>query len=180
MLIATARLLERISLGTGIIAALLIAPLVLATCFEVFSRYVLGRPTIWAYEIGYMGMGAHFLLGGAYTLMVGGHIRVDVIYARYSERWKATLDLLGYSLLVLPFCAWLGYGFWEYFEEAYHWGERSGASAWNPQIWPFRLIMFTGIVLLGIQTVAEILRCLSVIVGETASLDESRRLEATP
>lgn len=174
MLTTAARFLERISLGSGIIAASLIVPLVIATCIEVFSRYVLGRPTIWAYEVGYMGMGAHFLLGGAYTLMVGGHIRVDLIYATYSERTKAALDLFGYAFLMLPFCAWLGYGLWEYFLEAYHWGERSGASAWNPVVWPFRLVLWAGIALLGLQVLAEILRCLAVLSGTSPSLDEDR------
>jgi TRAP-type mannitol/chloroaromatic compound transport system permease small subunit len=174
MLITAARLLERISLGSGVIAAMLIGPLVLATCIEVFSRYVLGRPTIWAYEISYMGMGAHFLLGGAYTLMVGGHVRIDLIYGLYPERLKAAFDLAGYALLILPFCIWLGYGLWEYFLEAYHWGETSGASAWNPVIWPFRLVLFAGIALLGIQVLAEILRCLAVVFGQITSLDERR------
>jgi len=174
MLMNAARFLERISFGTGVIAAMLIGPLVLATCVEVFSRYVLGRPTIWAYEIAYMGMGAHFLLGGAYTLLLGAHVRIDLIYGLYPERLKAAVDLIGYTILVLPFCIWLGYGLWEYFVEAYVWGETSGASAWNPVVWPFRLVLFAGIALLGIQIVAEILRCLAVLSGESASLDERR------
>ena len=174
MLMNAARSLERISFGTGVIAAMLIGPLVLATCVEVFSRYVLGRPTIWAYEIAYMGMGAHFLLGGAYTLLLGAHVRIDLIYGLYPERLKAAVDLIGYTLLILPFCIWLGYGLWEYFVEAYVWGETSGASAWNPVVWPFRLVLFAGIALLGIQIVAEILRCLAVLFGESASLDERR------
>jgi TRAP-type mannitol/chloroaromatic compound transport system permease small subunit len=174
MLMTATRFLERVSLGSGIVAASLIVPLVVATCIEVFSRYVLGRPTIWAYEVGYMGMGAHFLLGGAYTLLVGGHIRVDLIYARYSERTKAAVDLCGFALLMLPFCVWLGYALWGYFIEAYQWGERSGASAWNPVIWPFRLVLFAGIALLGLQVLAEILRCLAVLSGASRSLDEGR------
>lgn len=174
MLMTAARLLERISFGSGVVAALLIAPLVLATCFEVFSRYVLGSPTIWAYEIASMGMGAHFLLGGAYTMMVGAHVRIDLFYGLYPERLKAALDLVGYGCLILPFCIWLGYGLWEYFVEAYEWGETSGASAWNPVIWPFRLVLFAGIVLLGIQVMAEILRCLAVLFGTSTSLDERR------
>lgn len=176
MLISAARFLERISFGTGVIAALLIAPLVLATCYEVFSRYVLGSPTIWAYEIAYMGMGAHFLLGGAYTMLVGAHVRIDLFYGLYPERLKAALDLFGYACLILPFCIWLGYGLWEYFLEAYQWGETSGASAWNPVIWPFRLVLFAGIVLLGIQVTAEILRCLAVLSGTSPSLDDRRPL----
>ncbi|MBA3591980.1 MAG: C4-dicarboxylate ABC transporter substrate-binding protein, partial [Methylibium sp.] len=61
-------LFERVVLGVGIFAALLLVPLVLATTWEVVSRYALNAPTIWAYEIGYLLTGSHFLLGLAYTL----------------------------------------------------------------------------------------------------------------
>lgn len=179
MLIRLASILDRLTLGTGVVAAILIGPLVVATCVEVISRYVFGSPTIWAYEIGYMGMGAHFLLGGGYALLKRGHIRIDLIYAFYPERVKALFDLLGYALLVLPFCVWVSFGLWEYTQEAYHWGETSGASAWNPLIWPYRAIMLLGIAMLGVQVVAEILRCLAVLFGSARSLDEGRPSEGT-
>ena len=180
MLLRLAWLLERVSLGSGVIAALLILPLVVATCIEVVSRYVFGAPTTWSYEIGYMGMGAHFLLGAAYTLKVRGHIRIDLLYALYPERVKAAFDFLGYALLTLPLCIWLVLGFWEYTVEAYEWGERSGRSAWNPRIWPYRVIMMTGFLLLAIQLVAELLRCLAVLFGQARSLDEARGIRAEP
>ncbi len=172
-------LLERVSLGSGVIAGLLIAPLVVVTCTEVFSRYVLGSPTAWAYELGYMGMGAHFLLGAAYTLRAKGHIRIDLFYQAYPERVKAGFDLLAYSLLMLPFCIWMVMGFWEYTVEAYQWGETTGASAWNPPLWPFRAILLTGFMLLAIQILAEITRCLGVLVGAMESLDEGRDSKPT-
>ncbi len=168
------RLLEALSVGTGVIAALLILPLVAATVYEVFSRYVLNSPTIWAYEIAYMGMGAHFLLGAAYTLKVGGHIRIDIIYAWFGPKTRAFIDLLCYLLLLLPFAAWLAWGLWDYFLDAYRWGERSGQSAWNPVIWPFRLTMAIGFALLAVQTVAEILKRLAVLVGQVDSVEEIR------
>ena len=52
-------------------------PLIAASCYEVFSRYVLGEPTLWAFEIGYMVMGTHFLIGLAYTLRERGHAWAD-------------------------------------------------------------------------------------------------------
>ncbi|MCP1675734.1 TRAP-type mannitol/chloroaromatic compound transport system permease small subunit [Natronocella acetinitrilica] len=177
MLLRLAWTLERVSLGSGVIAALLILPLVTAICVEVVSRYVFGAPTTWAYELGYMGMGAHFLLGAAYTLKVRGHIRIDLLYALYPEKVKAAFDLAGYSLLILPFCVWMTLGFWEYTVEAYEWGETSGASAWNPKIWPYRLTMMMGFTLLAIQLIAEILRCLAVLVGAAETLDDARGIK---
>ena len=72
------RITERITKSVGIMASFAIVPLVLATCYEVLARYVFDAPTIWAYEIGYTLTGSHFLLGMAYTLAVGAHIRIDI------------------------------------------------------------------------------------------------------
>ena len=72
------RAIERASEWAGVFGACLIVPLVLATCYEVFARYLFGAPTIWAYEVGYTLTGAHFLLGMAFTLKYGEHIRIDI------------------------------------------------------------------------------------------------------
>ena len=167
-----ARLLEKFSLGGGVIAAILIVPLMLAISWEVFSRYVLGSPTIWAYELGYMGLGAHFILGGAYTLKAGAHIRIDILYARFHPKWQALLDLVLYLGLLLPFTLWLTWGLWDFFQDAWRFGERSGQSAWNPVVWPFRLVLVAGFTLLAIQIVAECLKCLAVLTGRARSLAE--------
>jgi TRAP-type mannitol/chloroaromatic compound transport system permease small subunit len=171
MLLRTIRSLEQISLSSGVIAGLIILPLVASTCLEVFSRYVLGSPTSWSYELGTMGMGAHFLLGAAYALKCRAHVRIDLLYARYPVKVQALLDLLGYGLLILPFCIWLIIGFWEHTLEAWTWNERSGVSAWNPPAWPYRVVMMSGFVLLAIQVTAEILRCLAVLFGRLPSLN---------
>src|SRR5699024_470786 len=121
--------------------AILIFPLIFVTCWEVFSRYVLGSPTIWAFELGYMGMGAHFLLGGAYTLKTRGHIRIDLIYQRMSPRARAIFDFTCHLLLLLPLTLWLCSGLWKFAIEALEFGERSGNSAWNPIVWPFRMVL---------------------------------------
>lgn len=171
-MLALARFLDRISLGSGAIAALLVFPLILGTCWEVFARYVLGAPTIWAFELGYMGMGAHFLLGGAYTLKVGGHIRIDLIYSRLSPKGRALIDLLGHLLLMLPFTLWLTWGLWDFFADAWRFGERSGHSAWNPVVWPFRLVLVAGFVLLALQLLSEIVKALCVLTGRVRRLEE--------
>ena len=77
-------------------------PLIVASCYEVFSRYVLGEPTFWAYEVGYMAMGTHFLIGLAYTLREREHVRVDFLYAHVSPRKRALIDAFTYVALLLP------------------------------------------------------------------------------
>ena len=60
--------IDALTEAVGGLAALIIIPLIAATCYEVFARYIFGAPTIWAFELGYTLMGFHFLLGGALTL----------------------------------------------------------------------------------------------------------------
>ena len=91
--------IERITRLFGMIAAWLIVPLAGSMMWEVISRYVFSRPTIWAYEIAYMQMGALFVLGIALTTQAKAHVRVDLLYDIFSPRWKAVIDLVGFLLL---------------------------------------------------------------------------------
>ena len=136
----------------------MVAPLVLATVYEVFARYLFDAPTIWAYELAYMAMGTNFLLGAAFTLRERGHIRIDLMYSGFSERTQALIDILGYVFLFLPVAFWLTWGLWKYAYFALLSGETSGESAWNPVIWPFRMVFFTGFLLLALQALAEAVR----------------------
>lgn len=138
-------------------------PLIIATCYEVFSRYVLGVPTLWAYEVGYMVMGAHFLVGLAYTLREGAHVRVDFLYAHVSRRKRALIDAFSYVVLLLPLAGWLAIGLAEKVALAYESHERTGMSAFNPVIWPFRAILCAAFALLFLQAFAELIRCYLVL-----------------
>ena len=140
-------------------------PLIVASCYEVFSRYVLGQPTLWAFEVGYMVMGTHFLIGLAYTLREREHIRVDFLYAQLSPKKRALVDAFTYAALLLPLAGWLTAGFWDKVQKAYASQERSGMSAFNPVIWPFRLVMCAAFALLFLQALAELLRCFRTFTG---------------
>jgi TRAP-type mannitol/chloroaromatic compound transport system permease small subunit len=157
--------IEGLTEGIGGLAALVIIPLVLATCYEVFARYVFGAPTIWAFELGYILTGVHFLLGGAITLKRQGHVRIDLIYDQLSVRKRALIDLVLYVALVLPALSLIFLRLADYATESYFSGESTGQSAWNPPIWPFRAIIAASFLLLTLQVVAEILKCLSKLRG---------------
>ncbi len=151
--------LERLVGGVGILAALLLVPLVLATTWEVVSRYALGAPTIWAYEIGYLLTGSHFLLGLAYTLRQGEHIRIDVLSAHISPRMRRRIDAVAYAL-VLPLLVWLCIALFGYFMAGYERGETSGQSALNLPVWPFRIVFMLSFAMLALQVLAELLKAL--------------------
>lgn len=154
---ALIRAIEAASDKVGIAGSLLIVPLVLSTCYEVFARYLFDSPTIWAYEVGYMLTGSYFLLGLAYTLRAGEHIRIDIFSGKFSARTRALIDLLGYTVL-LPMLIWLTLALSRYFWNGYVANEKSGQSAFNMPVWPFRLVFLTAFALLALQVLAEVIK----------------------
>ena len=101
--------IERVTGDVGILTSFLLIPLILATTYEVISRYAFEAPTVWAYEVGYVITGSHFLLGMAYTLQKGQFIRIDIFSQSMSAKTRAVIDLVGYSV-VLPLMIWISYG----------------------------------------------------------------------
>lgn len=158
--------IERLTGSFGVIAAWVVLPLIAATVYEVTSRYLFNAPTIWAYELGYMATGTNFLLGSAFALREKAHIRIDVLYTHFSPRTKALVDSAGYLLLFLPVALWLSWRLGGYALEAFLSGEQSGESAWNPVIWPFRLVFFSGIFLLSLQGIAEFIKAVATLAGK--------------
>lgn len=165
------RVIDRLSGSTGVIGAWLVIPLIAATCYEVFSRYALNAPTIWAFELGYMLTGANFLIGAAYTLRERGHIRIDILYNHLPARTRAIIDVVGYVFLFLPAALWLDVALWKYALSAFKSQELSGQSAWNPVIWPFRLVFFSGFLLLTLQGIVELIRASRYLGGRDPNWD---------
>ncbi|MBB3330969.1 TRAP-type mannitol/chloroaromatic compound transport system permease small subunit [Halomonas campaniensis] len=161
--------IESLTRFAGGIGAVLIFPLIGALVTEVFSRYVIGRPTLWAFEISYMVMGAIFMLGMANALRVGQHVSVDLVSLQLGPRPNALVRVVGY-LLFLPVLVWLVWELSKYALEAFQVQERSGRSAWNPVVWPIFTVWFVGFGLLALQVVAELIKSLAVLLGR--QLDE--------
>lgn len=149
--------IERITAGVGIAAAFLLVPLVLATCFEVFMRYVMDAPTVWTYEVGYLLTGAHFLLGMAFTLREGEHIRIDIFSGKFSVRTRSVIDLLSYAVM-LPLMLWLTYALFQYLQMGYLRNEHSGQSSLNLPVWPFRAVFLVAFFILTLQILAEVIK----------------------
>lgn len=158
------RFIGRLSLLAGQAAALVVLPLIAAMVYEVVSRYAFARPTAWAFELSYMMMGAIFLLGIAYALLVGQHVNVDFIHARLPARGISIIDFVGYVILT-GLNVWLTIALFNYFADAYRSGEGSGLSAWNPQVWPYRMVFVVGFALFALQTFAKAIENALVVLG---------------
>lgn len=156
--------IETATRWVGCIGAWIIVPLAGSMLWEVCSRHVFSRPTIWAYEAAYMQLGALFVLTLGYVAQVDGHVRVDLLYDRFPPRGRAMINLLG-MLLVAPLVLWLCVGLWEYLLQAWRSGERSGESIWNPLVWPARATFFVGFLFWALQILAGLLKSLHVLVS---------------
>jgi len=139
--------------------AWLILPMVMSLVWEVVARYFFDAPTIWAYDMTFMLYGTFFMVGSAWTLQRGGHIRTDVYYMKWSKRTQARVDLACYLILFFPAMVVFGWLCWEYFWKSYQQNESIVTSPWMPIVWPFKFTMPLTAVLLVLQGVAECIRC---------------------
>jgi len=167
---ALIKAIERVTGSVGILASLAIVPLVVATCYEVFARYLFGSPTVWAYEVGYILTGSHFLLGMAYTLQTGDHIRIDIFSTKFRWRTRAVIDLLGYAV-TFPLMLWLTYALFQHLAIGYTRNEHSGQSAMNLPVWPFRVVFLIAFTLFALQIFAEIVKTVRSFKSHSTKTD---------
>jgi TRAP-type mannitol/chloroaromatic compound transport system permease small subunit len=154
----------RLSLWSGRIGALLVLPLVLAMVYEVVSRYFFAAPTQWAFELSYMMMGSIFLLGLSYAVLVDQHVNVDFIHQKLPRRGIALIDAIAYAVLACMLF-WLTRALIDNTISVYNTGEGSGLSAWNPKIWPYRVIYALGFGLFALQSAARAVQNLMIVIG---------------
>jgi len=161
------RAIDAFSRVCGVLAAVLVVALIVLMLYDVMMRYVFNAPTLWGYDVNTFLMGAAFILSVGYALSLDAHVRVDLMYGPDKRHILTWVDLAGFVLIMLPTSAWITLGLWNYFAESFHTGERSGTSAWNPVLWPFRLILCLGFLALTVQIVAEIIKRIYAIRGES-------------
>ncbi len=154
------RAIDKFTEITGKAVAWLVVPMVGGLVYEVFSRYFFHAPTIWAFDTTYMLYGTLFMLGSAYTLMRGGHIRTDMLYRLWSPRVQGTVDAACYILFFFPGMLFFLFAGWDY--AAYSWSiqEKAAFGAWGPPVYPFKSVIPLTAVLLLIQGVSELLKSL--------------------
>lgn len=131
---------------------------------EVIARYVFSAPTVWATELTQMLFGAYIMLSGGYLLVHKSHVRVDIFYSRFSPKTKAAVDILT-SVFFFVFMLVLLKEGWTLAEEAVSRLETSH-SAWNPPIWPLKLTIPIGTVLLLLQGIVKLVHDFRRLLGD--------------
>jgi TRAP-type mannitol/chloroaromatic compound transport system permease small subunit len=151
--------IDRVSTTVGHAFSWLIVGLTLLITWEVFSRYALDNPHAWAFDAMIMLYGTLFMMAGAYTLSVNGHVRGDVLYGFFKPRTQASIDLVLYFVFFIPgvlALVWAGY---YYAAESWRINEHSNITAGGPPIYPFKTVIPLAGALLLAQGVVEITRC---------------------
>lgn len=155
--------IETLSEWTGRAVAWLTLAMVVVTFLVVVLRY--------AFDLGWIAMqetvtwmhGITFLLGAAYTLRHDAHVRVDVFYRDLDARRRAWVDLGGTLLFLLPLCVFIVLSSWDYVAGAWAIGESSREAGGLPALYLLKTVIPVAAVLLALQGVAVILRCLRVL-----------------
>jgi TRAP-type mannitol/chloroaromatic compound transport system permease small subunit len=152
------RIIDKFTDTTGTWVAWLNVPLVLVVAYEVFSRYLFDAPTIWSFDVTYMLYGTIFMLGSAYALHKGAHIRTDFFFEKWSIRTKGMIDSIAFLVFFFPsiFVFFLVSG-----QEGWYAmliGETSEQTPWRPILWPFKLVVPLTCVLLLVQGISETIK----------------------
>jgi TRAP-type mannitol/chloroaromatic compound transport system permease small subunit len=134
----------------------LVLIIVSITVYDVVMRYFFNSPTVWAYELSGWLLGPLWLLGGAYVLLHDEHVRLDILYKRFTPRKRAIIDLVTFTLFLFYCSLILIYG-WDYFLYSFAKNEHS-LTVWGPPIWPLKLMIPVGAAFILLQGVAKYIR----------------------
>ena len=159
-LIRTVRWIDRFTDTSGTWIAWLNVPLVLAVAYEVIARYAFNAPTIWSFDVTYMLYGTIFMLGAAFALHKGAHIRTDFFFEKWSVKTKGTIDAVAYVVFFFPSIFVFLLVSWNEGWYAFQINETSEQTPWRPLLWPYKMVVPLACLLLLIQGVSETIKSL--------------------
>lgn len=161
-LAAYVRTVDRVNYRVGRFAMYLIFALMAVLLWSSVSKYV-GTPSLWTLELAQFVMVAYYLLGGPYSVQLGDHVRMDLVYGGWSKRRKAVIDTVTVLFLIFYLVVLLTGGI-SSTTYAIEYGERAH-SVWRPYMWPVKLVATFGIFLMLLQAVAELFRDILYLRG---------------
>ena len=132
--------------------------------YEPITRNLFGVSSIWAVEMAQFTMAAYYLLGGGYSMMLKGHVRMDLLYGRWSDKKKAKVDVIT-GLFLIFYMVFHLYGAYSSIEYAVMYGQKN-RSAWAPYMAPIKIIMGIGVLLMLLQVIATFFKDIATARGE--------------
>ncbi|MDR7125987.1 TRAP transporter small permease subunit [Pseudotabrizicola sp. 4114] len=167
------RFADQLSAWFGKTFGWLIILMTFGMAYEVLVRYAFNRPTPWALDLSFIMYGTLFMMGGAYTLSRGGHVRGDFIYRTWRPQTQALVDLVLYVLFFFPGILALVFTGWKYSARSWGYAEVSVNSPAGIPIYQFKSVIVAAGILLLIQGLAQVFRCIICMrTGEWMHADE--------
>lgn len=154
---------DKLSAWFGKAFAWLILLMTFGVSYEVVVRYIFNSPTPWSLDVSYIMYGTLFMVGGAYTLSRNGHVRGDFLYRLWKPQTQARIDLLLYILFFFPGVTALILSGWKYSSRSWGYTEVSVNSPAGIPIFQFKSIIVLAGILLFVQGIAQVFRCILCI-----------------
>ncbi len=155
--------LDTFSELTGKVCSWFVAIMVLVTCTVVVMRYGLDMGSVLLQDVVLYLHGGLFLLGSAFALKRGAHVRVDIFYRSFSDVKKAWVDLLGNVIFLQPVCWMIFFYSWGYVEFSWRILEVSPEPDGLPFVYIQKSLLIALAILLGLQSLSEIFKSLITI-----------------
>ncbi|MFC3674536.1 TRAP transporter small permease subunit [Ferrovibrio xuzhouensis] len=134
--------------------------------YEVIARYVFNSPTNWVHESMFLMFGMQYMISGAYAYREDQHVRVDVLYTKFSTRGKAIADIIS-SVFFFLFTMTLLWTGWRFASDAIQVGEHS-FTEWGIQYWPVKLMIPVGAALIALQGLSKLIKDILIVTGKEA------------
>jgi TRAP-type mannitol/chloroaromatic compound transport system permease small subunit len=151
---------DRLSAWVGKAFGWAIMMMVFGIGWEVLVRRILNHPTTWSFDVSFIMYGTLFMMGGAYTLSRDAHVRADFIYRLWTPQNQARLDLLLHVIFFFPGVSALIFAGWKYAGRSVGMREVSINSPAGVPVYQFKAVIVAAGVLLFIQGIAQVLRCI--------------------
>ncbi len=156
--------IDRINDLSGRLVSWLTLVMVIVTCAVVIARYLFNAGSIALQESVMYMHGMVFMLGIAFTLKEGGHVRVDVLHERFSARMRIIIDMFGGLFLLLPVSLFLFWTSLDYVSFAWRLNETSGQPGGLPGVYLLKTLIPLMAALLSLQGISEILKGLILLL----------------
>lgn len=163
-IVAFVRAVDAVNYRVGRFAMYLIFVMAAILLGSTGSRLITGVPFNWALEMSQFILSAYYLLGGAYALQMGSHVRMDLFYDRLSARKRAVTDAITilFVIFYLVVLFWGGVSSTEY-AIVY---KQQNYSAWGPVLWPIKVVMTFGVFLMLLQCIATFFKDIAIARGK--------------
>ena len=158
------RYIDATNKAVGKFAMYLVFGMMGVLLFESIFRTIFNQPHIWVVEIAQFTMAAYYLLGGGYSMILKGHVRMDLLYGRWSAMRQAMTDVITIFFLIF-YLVFLLYGGISSIEYAVRYGQVN-YTPWAPPLAPIKIIMTIGILLMLLQAIATLFKDLAMVRGE--------------